>query len=130
MKKLIISMIIAIMLFVSLPVLSFAGTDYYQGVYKITYYCPCKKCCGKNPWDKGYGITATGTVATEGRTIGVNPKLIPYGSQVYIEGLGWFVAEDTGGGLKGKHIDVFMASHERALKAGVRSAVVWVRKNG
>lgn len=129
MKKLIISMII-IMLFVSLPVLSFAGTDYYQGVYKITYYCPCKKCCGKNPWDKGYGITATGTVATEGRTIGVNPKLIPYGSQVYIEGLGWFVAEDTGGGLKGKHIDVFMASHERALKAGVRNAVVWVRKNG
>lgn len=130
MKKLIISMIIGIMLFVSLPVLSFAGTDYYQGVYKITYYCPCKKCCGKNPWDKGYGITATGTVAAEGRTIGVNPKLIPYGSQVYIEGLGWFVAEDTGGGLKGKHIDVFMASHERALKAGVRNAVVWVRKNG
>ena len=41
-----------------------------------------------------------------------------------------FVAEDTGGGLKGKHIDVFMASHERALKAGVRNAVVWVRKNG
>lgn len=130
MKKLIISMIIAIMLFVSLPAISFAGTDYYQGVYKITYYCPCKKCCGKNPWDKGYGITATGTVATEGRTIGVNPKLIPYGSQVYIEGLGWFVAEDTGGGLKEKHIDVFMASHERALKAGVRNAVVWVRKNG
>ena len=130
MKKLIISMIIAIMLFVSLPAISFAGTDYYQGVYKITYYCPCKKCCGKNPWDKGYGITATGTVATEGRTIGVNPKLIPYGSQVYIEGLGWFVAEDTGGGLKGKHIDVFMASHERALKAGVRNAVVGVRKNG
>ena len=110
----------------SVQIISFAGTDYYQG--EFTHYCPCKKCCGKNPWDKGYGITATGTVATEGRTIGVNPKVIPYGSQVYIEGYGWYIAEDTGGAIKRKHIDVFVASHHKALQMGKKKAVVWVRK--
>lgn len=122
-------MVIGITLMVlCLPTLSFAGTDYYQGVFKISHYCPCFKCCGKQPWQAGYGITATGTTATEGRTIAVNPKLIPYGSKVYIEGLGWFVAEDTGGGLKSKHIDVYINSHERALQGGIKHAVVWVRK--
>lgn len=100
-----------------------AGTDYYLGNYDITFYCPCKKCCGKTD-----GITATGTKATEGRTIGVNPKVIPYGSQVYIEDMGWYVAEDTGGGIRNNHIDVFMSSHDRALKAGRVHRGVWLRR--
>ena len=119
---------ICLLLCMSIPVTAFAGTDYYQGEFTITHYCPCKKCCGKNPWDKGYGITATGTVATEGRTIAVSPSVIPYGSQVYIEGYGWYIAEDCGGAIKGKKIDVFVASHHKALQLGKKKAVVWVRK--
>lgn len=58
------------------------------------------------------GITATGTKVQEGRTIAVDPTLIPYGSvvAVYIPSLkqwsGLYLAEDTGGAIKGKHIDV------------------------
>ena len=49
------------------------------GEFKLTAYCPCMKCCGKTD-----GITATGTTATEGRTIAVDPRVIPYGSTVTI----------------------------------------------
>lgn len=96
------------------------------GTYKITHYCPNACCCGKY----ANGITATGTVATEGRTIGVDPKVIPYGSQVlikYEDGTEHiYTAEDTGGGIKKNHIDVFMNSHEAALAAGVKTAEVFL----
>lgn len=110
---------------VIVPIKAHASTDYYQGNYKITFYCPCSKCCGK--WADGY--TATGTLATQGRTIAVDPKKIPYGSEVYIEGLGWFVAEDCGGAIKGNRIDVFMDDHQKALQAGIMNTVVWLRKD-
>ena len=44
------------------------------GEFTLTAYCPCMKCCGKTD-----GITSTGTTATEGRTIAVDPLVIPYG---------------------------------------------------
>ena len=61
------------------------------GEFKISAYCACKKCCGKTN-----GITATGAVATAGRTIAVDPKVIPYGSEVIV-GNRVYVAEDCGG---------------------------------
>lgn len=62
-------------------------------LYILTAYCPCENCCGKSD-----GITASGTKATEGRTIAVDPTIIPYGTKVEIQGLGIFIAEDCGGG--------------------------------
>jgi len=121
-RKLLSGFLAAAMLTAASVTPACAGTDYYMGAYKITYYCACAKCCGKTD-----GITATGTKATEGRTIGVNPKVIPYGSKVYIEGLGWYVAEDTGS-IKGKHIDVYVSSHQRALQLGRQYRTVWVRR--
>ena len=73
------------------------------GTFKLTAYCPCSQCCG--PWANG--ITATGVTARANHTIAVDPRVIPYGSTVYIEGLGTFVAEDCGGAIKGNRIDVF-----------------------
>lgn len=94
------------------------------GLYKITAYCPCERCCGKTD-----GITATGTAATEGRTIAVDPSVIPYGSVVYFEGMdgciGGYVAEDCGGAIKGNRIDLFCADHETALEWGVREMEVY-----
>lgn len=96
------------------------------GTFKITHYCPCSKCCGQY----ANGITSTGVTATAGRTIAVDPKVIPYGSQVlikYEDGTEHiYTAEDTGGGIKGSHIDVFMNSHEAALSAGVKTADVFL----
>ena len=80
----------------------------------MTAYCPCSRCCGKSD-----GITATGTRATAGRTIAVDPRQIPYGTKVIIDGH-TYIAEDCGGGIKGNRIDVFFSSHQEALRFGVQ----------
>lgn len=94
-------------------------TKEYLGRYKLTAYCPCEKCCGTNT-----GKTATGTMATQGRTIGVNPKDIPYGTIVEIDGKE-YVAEDTGGSIGNNHIDIFFQNHADALDFGVKYADVY-----
>ena len=95
------------------------------GQFRITHYCACEKCCGKTD-----GITATGTTATAGRTIAVDPDVIPYGSEVavfYDDGrICYYVAEDCGGAIKGNDIDVFVDSHEEALELGVTGASVYL----
>ena len=89
------------------------------GTWKITAYCACKKCCGKSPDDPRYGITAAGTVATEGRTIAADPRVLPYGTVVYIDGHAYIV-EDCGGAIKNERIDIYFESHEAALQWGVQ----------
>lgn len=91
------------------------------GTFTLTAYCACEKCCGE--WSDG--ITATGTVATAGRTIAVDPTVIPYGSQVQIYG-NTYIAEDCGGAIKENKIDVFFDSHEEALEFGRRSTEVFI----
>ncbi len=53
----------------------------------------------------GYGITATGTSVQKG-TVAVDPRVIPLGTQMYIPGYGYGVAEDTGGAIIGNIIDL------------------------
>ena len=102
----------------------------YIGEFCITHYCACKRCCGKSEDDPWYGITATGTVATEGRTIAVDPDVIPYGSRVavfYDDGrIVEYVAEDCGGAIDGLEVDVFIADHDRAWALGVKSGSVYI----
>lgn len=83
------------------------------GVYKITGYCSCSKCCGK-----ATGRTSSGTIATAGRTIAASAAL-PYGTKVNINGHTYTV-EDRGGAIKGNKIDIFFSSHAQALAWGVR----------
>ena len=80
--------------------------------FTITHYCPCEKCCGKTN-----GITATGTIATESRTIAVDPNVIPLGSEVLIDGQ-VYIAEDVGGAIDGNRIDIFVSSHQEAINRG------------
>ena len=82
--------------------------------FEATAYCACPKCCGK--WSDG--ITASGTKATAKRTIAVDNNIIPLGSKVEIEGLGTYIAEDTGSAIKGKIIDIYFDTHEEALNFG------------
>lgn len=89
------------------------------GVFKLTAYCPCKKCSGQ--WGTQ---TSTGATATQGRTIAVDPNIIPYGTAVVINGQE-YIAEDCGGAVDGKHIDIFFNSHKEALKFGVQYAEVY-----
>lgn len=95
----------------------------YLGDFKLTHYCVAKfeHICGT-----GAGLTATGTQVTAGRTIAVDPTVIPYGSQVYIEGYGWHIAEDCGGAVNGSHIDIAVSTHEQALSLGTKTGGVWI----
>lgn len=64
-------------------------------------------------------MTSTGTVATANRTIAIDPRVIPYGSKVKIDGKE-YVAEDCGGAIKGNRIDIFVDNHDNTLEQGVR----------
>ena len=90
------------------------------GVFRISHYCSCFYCCGA--W--GGTSTSTGTTPTAGRTIAVDPNVIPYGSRVIINGH-TYVAEDSGGAIKGNKIDIFKSSHSEALSGGVYYAEVF-----
>ena len=96
----------------------------HLGKFKLTAYCACVKCCGK--WANS--LTATGTVPTQGRTIAVDPKVIPYGTQVVING-NTYVAEDCGGAIKGNRIDIFFDNHSEALQFGVRHEDVYLARS-
>lgn len=84
-----------------------------------TAYCPCVKCCGKDD-----GITATGTKATAGRTIAVDPSIIPYGTEITINGH-TYIAEDCGGAVKGNKVDIFFNTHQEALNFGKQTVTAY-----
>lgn len=98
---------------------------------QLTAYTNSFESTGKNPGDPGYGITASGRVAKEGWTIAVDTDIIPMHSIVYIPGIGIRYAEDTGGAVKGAHIDVFMNSDDIARRFGVKNNInVYILEEG
>ena len=100
----------------------------------VTHYCPCQKCCGKPEGHPAYGITASGRQLVPGVSVGVDPSVIPLGSTVILDfgdgELQYCVADDTGSGIKGNHIDLAMADHREALEMGVRTATVYWCEEG
>ena len=92
------------------------------GTFNATAYCGCAACCGS-----AGGHTASGTTPTAGRTIATDPSVIPLGSKVLIDGKE-YVAEDTGGAIGGKRVDIFFSSHSAALQFGRRSVEVSIKK--
>lgn len=97
-----------------------AGTRINMGEFKLTFFCPCEIC------SEGFGHeTSSGKTARSEHTIAVDPAVIDIGSKVLIDGI-VYTAEDTGGGVKGDHIDIFVESHEETLKRGVQYTNVWV----
>lgn len=91
------------------------------GRFKVTAYCACEKCCPGT----SDGLTYTETVATEGRTIAVDPNVIPLGSRLEVNGVE-YIAEDIGGAIKGNKVDIFFNSHDVALEWGVQEHDVYL----
>ena len=78
----------------------------------------------------GDGITST-MIKPKWGVIAVDPRVIPYGSIVYIPYFDkYFVAEDCGGGIKGKKIDIFMDSEAKCRQWGVRKIKIKIVKGG
>ena len=93
------------------------------GVCKLTAYCKENYPHICNNGDSS--STATGTVPTVGRTVAVDPSVIPYGSEVIINGH-TYIAEDCGGAIKDNRIDILLETHQDALEFGVQYAEVYV----
>ncbi len=71
--------------------------------------------------------TATGTNPKIG-TIAVNPELIPYGTEIYVEGYGWGVAEDTGAfrHRRKPQIDLFMDTVKECINWGRKDVTIYI----
>lgn len=104
------------------------------GICRITTYCPCESCCGDyaltRPLDENGSpivYTASGALAISGITVAVDPRIIPYGTEVMIDGH-VYIAQDCGGGVKGTHIDIYCDDHDTALSFKWNSQEVFVRR--
>ena len=96
---------------------------------KVTHYCCCVKCCGKDD-----GITYSGVKAVPGVTVAVDTSIIPLGSDVLVDYgdgiINYYRADDTGSAIKGNKLDLCVSSHQEAINMGVRTATVyWVEAN-
>ena len=106
----------------------------------LTGYCNCGKCCNwQRPWlglggpvissgphkgePKKVGFTSSGTEARHG-TIAADVSRYPYGTIVEIPGYGMGRVEDTGGAIKGDHMDLWFPDHEQAMRWGRQQKAV------
>ena len=99
-------------------------------VFEVTAYT------ANDPGMDGRGITSTGVKAREWRTVAANPEVLPPGTIVYIPHFagapngGKFVVEDTGSAIRGRRLDVYMASRNEALEFGRRKLRVEILRRG
>jgi len=82
-------------------------------------------------YSPGCRIQRTGWRTATGRNarlpgVAVDPKVIPLGSRVYIPGYGWRLADDTGGAIKGRRIDLRLPSRGECLRFGRQKMTVAV----
>jgi len=90
-------------------------------IMESTGYDPGPRSCGKY----ASGRTAIGMRATRG-VAAVDPRIIPLGTRLYVEGYGLAVAADVGSAIKGRRIDLCFDSYRQALQWGRRTVKVFV----
>lgn len=89
-------------------------------VTATAYTAYCTGCSGTT----AYGIDLRSN--PDQKVIAVDPRIIPLGTKVWVEGYGEAIAGDTGGAIKGNKIDVFIPSHENAMEWGVKKVKIKV----
>ena len=73
----------------------------------------------------GCAATASGMWPEPGM-VAVDPRVIPLGSTVWIEGVGTFLAADTGSLVRGAHLDIYSLDYHEAINWGVQQRAVRV----
>ncbi len=101
------------------------GTVVGQLVMNSSAYSIDYACTGKTPGMAGYGITASGIRACYG-VVAVDPRVIPLGTRLYVEGYGYCIAADTGGAIKGNKIDLCFNSYSEAVNYGRKNVTVYI----
>ena len=104
----------------------------YIGTFGLTAYCGCVECCGEyaynRPIDESGNVIVIGSIGVQleaGVSIAVDPRVIPYGTRVVINGH-TYIAQDTGGKIKGNRIDIYFESHQEAWDFGMQNAEVFI----
>ena len=99
----------------------------YSKVYSMvaTAYTAGPESTGKSPGMPGYGVTASGMHVKHG-VVSVDPRVIPLGTNLYVDGYGYAIAADTGSAIKGNRIDVYVDTLSEAYKWGRRTVKVYV----
>ena len=93
-----------------------------KGVYRLTV-----EATAYSPDEKGdTGVAYDGRPAVPYKTMAVDPRVIPLGSKVYVQGYGWFLAHDTGGAVVGHIVDLRLGSITEANRWGRRTISVEV----
>ncbi len=90
-----------------------------------TAYDATFESCGKHPEHPQYGITYSGLKVRPG-IVAVDPRVIPLGTYLYVEGYGEALAADIGGAIKGNRIDLYYELPEDVAKYGKRAVKVYV----
>jgi len=99
------------------------GTKSWGRRFTVTKYLPRDPAYGKF----NDGLTSTLWKADpKSRIVAVDPKLIPYHSWVWVEGLGWYRAEDCGSAIKGFRLDLLTATERDAMTFGKQNRFVIV----
>lgn len=99
----------------------------YIGKFYCTSYCSCSICCGSyNDNRNEIIIGARGVELIPDYSVAVDPKVIPLGTIIIIDGKE-YRADDTGSAIKGNHIDFYCANHEEALSNPNRYVEVYLK---
>lgn len=99
---------------VSSPVEEAVSYGAEMTVIATAYTAYCTGCSGTT----AYGIDLRAN--PNQKVIAVDPRIIPLGTKVWVEGYGEAIAGDTGGAIKGNKIDVFIPSYDSAIAWGVK----------
>ena len=86
-----------------------------------TAYDPCYQC--NYPY---YGAPSYIGLPLGRGIIAVDPRVIPMGTRLYVEGYGEGVAADQGNAIKGNRIDLCFATHQQALSYGMKTVKVTI----
>ena len=81
-------------------------------VTSTAYTAYCNGCSGKTA--TGFDLRSN----PNAKIIAVDPRVIPLGTKVYVEGYGYAIAADKGGAIKGNKIDIFFSSKSKAYQWG------------
>jgi uncharacterized protein YabE (DUF348 family) len=114
--------------------ISRGGKVYFTNSVRMraTAYSSDYESTNKNPGDPGYGITYSGAAAkrdTDGySSVAVDPRVIPLGTKLFIQGYGYAIAQDIGSAIKGNRVDLYFNSSSDVWNWGSRTVTVYILK--